>query len=249
MKNPASSPVLVNPSNGKVIQNEPLLTYRERVAKAGRSVIATNTGTGSIDLTEGKGKVANDINEALFKGTQQLQGLRSIIDVYKPEFQTVQTQLGMKWSEIKDRFGQLDAESKKHLASYTAARRRAYESANQTIKFLSGTAVSGQEWERDKQQIPIPGTGVGDGDSPTEFMSKLEDVYRIQQLYQAKLMYLKKNGLPMDAEHMNLDDMPGIMKKRAADLSAAAKKANPGIKDADVIKIIKPQMAQEFGLQ
>lgn len=252
LKNPHASPTLIDPENGQVVSNEPLLNYRKEVARAGKSDVLVNTGSGSIELGGKSSKTQNDINETLLKNSGRLQRIRSIRDVYNPEFQTIQSQVSMGWAGLKDKFGALGDEDKKKLSSYVIARRRVAEDNNQVIKEMSGSAVSGQEYERMKEQLPIAGTSIGDGDSPTAFISKLDDTHRSIQMAQARLMYLKKNGLPANDESFNkisLESMPGIMQKRAAELTTAAQKANPNMSAIDIKKIIKPQLAQEFGLQ
>lgn len=247
--NTATSKIVYDYRTGQPIQNEPVIQGSMRVASAGRSTI--NAAGGDISLGQ---KGTNDIDAQLVNNSGRMSRLKSIMDSYEPDFQTLSGKLTANLSALKEQFlgGKLDPAAKANLEQFSTFRRRAYEDFNQTLKFLSGTAVSAQEFERVKRGMPNPGEGLFDGDSPTEFTSKLRDSYAMVRMAQARLMYFKKNGMPASDESWNkvpLDAMPNIMRKRADEMTVAAKKQFPSATPADINKMIKPQLAEEFGLQ
>jgi hypothetical protein len=100
-----------------------------------------------------------------------------------------------------------------------------------------------QEAERIISSLPNPGTGIFDGDSPTQFKAKLDNGIQQTKYSLARKQYALKNGLKW--ENIDLNQMPAIVNKRAAEL-AKQYKLDP-TKEADK-NTIKTQLAAEFGI-
>lgn len=190
----------------------------------------------------------NKVDEGLLDTGMRLQALSAIERQFKPEYQ----QLGTRWNamalSIKDKVGltDLDPGQKQFLGEFSSYKRNAIDSMNQYIKSVTGAAMTNAEAERILKGLPNAGTGLFDGDSPTEFKAKMDDAIRQTRLAEARLVYIKRNGLTIG--DVSLDRMPRLMNERGAEVEAAIKKQQPQIKDADLRKLVKRNLAQEFGL-
>jgi hypothetical protein len=94
--------------------------------------------------------------------------------------------------------------------------------------------------------LPNAGTGIFDGDSPTEFEAKLDNAVQQTKYALARKNYALKQGIKEKAwEKIDLSDMPSIVNKRADEI-AKAYKLDPA-KPSDKATI-KRQLAAEFGI-
>jgi hypothetical protein len=108
------------------------------------------------------------------------------------------------------------------------------------------------EAERITRAMPNPGTGIFDGDSPTEFKSKMDDAIRVARMAEARFVYLKRNGMSLTDAAGNsivpLERMPSLMNERGRELEQTVKQRNPSANAQDIRKMVTRQLAQEFGL-
>jgi len=65
---------------------------------------------------------------------------------------------------------------------------------NDYVRAMTGAQMSVAEVGRLENAIPIAGTGLFDGDSPTMFRSKLEQFERLTKMARARATYALKNG-------------------------------------------------------
>lgn len=236
----------IDPRTGEYVPLSPAnLAALQATKKAGATNVSVSTG--HVDL----GKTANNqVGEQLLNNSGKIQRLGSIMQTFEPSFQEVPTRITAAWSSLKDKMGvDLSTADKNQLQKISKFKRRAFDDFNVTLKEMSGAAVTPQEYERLKLALPNPGEGIFDGDAPTVFWTKLQDVYRGVRMSQARLMYLKSKGMPTNVESFNkipLEDMPSIMRARAAELAKEAKAR--GVPDDEMNASIKPQLAEEFGL-
>ena len=91
--------------------------------------------------------------------------------------------------------------------------------------------------------LPNPGTGLTDGDSPTEFKAKLDQTMQQMKLVEARTTYLLKNGLTLDK--VPLEKMPSIINERGKQIATQYKLDPSKPRDLD---LIKKQLAAEFGI-
>ena len=184
----------------------------------------------------------------------KMQRLDLIAKSYRPEYSEIPNRVGFEWSTLKDKFGQLDPAKRQELSAYTTWRANAAQDMNQTIHDLSGAAVTPQEYERLARAMPNAGTGVGDGDSPTEFKAKLDaQIYQAKLAY-ARLAYYRSHGLPAPdfAGNNNggtsLADMPKIIDARGQELEQQLRQQNPNVPADQIAQQVDQQLRAEFGL-
>jgi hypothetical protein len=240
--NPLQLKTVLDYRTGQPITNEPVMQAAERAGKAGAANVYA--AGGNIEL----GKVgANRVDEGVLDTTARLSRLKQIEQQYRPEYLQIGTRLGSTWNAIKEKAGVgLSEADRKGLEQFAQFKRGAIENLNQYIKEITGAAMSIPEAERIKIGMPNPGQGVFDGDSPTEFKAKLDDVTRSLKLAESRLTYIKRNG--MSIQSVPLDRMPQLMNERGKALEAEVKGKYKSMTPDDVRKTVKRQLAQEFGL-
>jgi hypothetical protein len=219
-------------------QSSKLETEATRLGVGEGQKVVTNVYTGQLS----KG-TATEVEKQQLNTGDQIARLNNIQFSYRPEFLNIKFRAGQEWNTLKDKFGGLPAEEKATLANYSAYKQNATQNLNLTIKEITGAAMSNGESERIIATLPKAGTGVFDGDSPTEFEAKLNNGIQQTKYALARKQYALKNGLKW--ENIDLGQMPVIVNKRAADI-AKQYKLDPA-KPADR-NTIKMQLAAEFGI-
>lgn len=156
-----------------------------------------------------------DLQGKTITTNDMLSRLRETERLYNPAYQQLGTKAGMwasRWTEKLG--GSLSAEDADQFEKYSTFRATAYDNLSQTLKEMSGAAVTPQEYERLKQSLPDPGTGItGSGDSPTEFESKLKRATRSSKLALLRYGYAQSLGIPIDGIPLEV----GTMKQRIGD--------------------------------
>lgn len=190
----------------------------------------------------------DEIDKALISATAQRMQLNDIKDRYKPEYQEVPTRLGMDWTALKDKaggmLGSVSPEDRAKLDDYVQYRASATQNFSTILKDLSGAAVTESELKRAEAWLPNPGTGIGDGDSPTQLKSKVDRFSDFNDKAVARLHYIQRNDLSLDK--VPLDDMPKIIRERGDKLAEQFSKQKL---EGDALKAaVKDQLAREFGL-
>jgi hypothetical protein len=173
----------------------------------------------------------------------QIARLNNIQFSYRPEFLNIKFRAGQEWNTLKDKFGKLPPEEKATLTAYSAYKQNATQNLNLTIKEITGAAMSNGESERIIATLPKAGTGVFDGDSPTEFEAKLNNGIQQTKYALARKQYALKNGLKW--ENIDLGQMPVIIENRA---NAIAKQYKLNTEDPKDRNTILRQLAAEFGV-
>lgn len=211
---------------------------------------------GSFELVQGPGAggpagfskpTVNKIDEELVSNAARQTRLYDIAAGFKPEYLTHSGRL-QNWGagEIEKLApGLIGDDTKKQMGEFTVFRQRAFDDLNQTLKEMSGAAITPQEAERLLKVLGDPSN-----DSPTQFKAKLDEVTRKVRLSQARLMYLRKEG-PEGAAKMarvSLESMPSIIKKREEELVQKAKAEQPDADDTAIKAIVRPALQQEFGI-
>jgi len=204
----------------------------------GGQKIVTNVYTGQLSKP-----TATEVEKQQLNTGDQIARLNNIQFSYRPEFLNIKFRAGQEWNSLKDKFGGLPESEKATLSAYSVYKQNATQNLNLTIKEITGAAMSDAEAGRITSTLPNAGTGVFDGDSPTQFESKLNNGIQQTKYALARKQYALKNGLKW--ENINLDQMPVIVNKRADDI-AKQYKLNP--KDPKDRNTIKTQLAAEFGI-
>ena len=190
----------------------------------------------------------NKVDEGLLDTGMRQQQLTAIQRQFKPEYQ----QLGTRWNalslSIKDKVGltDLDPGQKQFLTEFSQYKRNSIDSLNQYIKSITGAAMTDAEAARILRGLPNPGTGLMDGDSPTEFKAKLDDALKQTRMAEARLVYIRRRGMSLG--DVELNQMPSLMNKRGAEVEAAIRQHQPKMAEADVRAQVRRYLAAEFGL-
>ncbi len=197
-------------------------------------------------LTPGK-PASNKIDEGLLDVGMRLQGLSAIEQQFKPEYQQIGTRVNTALLAAQDKAGMpLQQKDKQLLTEFSQYKRNAINTLNEYIKSITGAAMSNPEAERILRGLPNPGTGLFDGDSPTEFKAKMEDAIKQSRMAEARFVYMKRNGMALG--DIPLDKMPSLMNQRGAELEATIRRTQPQIPETELRKLVRRNLSQEFGL-
>jgi hypothetical protein len=176
-------------------------------------------------------------------GTLQDKGSRlsAIEQSWRPEYNTIPTQLYTQFLTAKDRVGLgLAPEQQDFLSKATTAQQSVVSNLNATIKETTGAAMGVTEAERIMKEAP------NETDSPTQFAAKLKSTTEKLRLAYARKNYALRNNIAQDLGKDNtggisLDDMKGIINKRGQEIAASLPDAKPN--DPRVLQ----QLKSEFG--
>jgi hypothetical protein len=211
----------------------------------------TSDGKGGFEFTQGRTGPAglakptvNMIEEQIANNSLRLDRLNTIGQGMRPEFMQFGTKVANWGAAFAEKAGaNLDPKTKAGLAAYTNFRSDAYNDLSRTLKEMSGAAVTPQEAERLLKSIGDPSN-----DSPTEFKAKYDATVKAVRLAQARLHWMRKNGLGGEKMgSVGLDDMDGIIRNRWKALEAEAK--GNGASDDDAYNQSRAVVAQEFGIK
>jgi len=169
--------------------------------------------------------------------------LNQIKSTFRPEYLNIKFRGKQEWASLKDKFTSLDPKDKAVLQGYSTYKQNSINNLNQTIKDLTGAAMGVQEAERIIAGAPNAGTGVFDGDSPSNFEAKLNNQIQQVQYALARKQYSLNKGLRWEA--IPLEKMPEIVNQRGKEI-AKTYNLDPN-KPAD-LTTIQRQLAAEFGI-
>lgn len=206
---------------------------------AGATKIDIHTG----DMTKA---TAGAVQKRLLGAGDTLSSLASIRDKYRPEFQ----QLGTRWDAFTTRWqekleiGDVSPEDQALLSDYSTYRADAGQLFALTLKDLSGVAVNPTEFKRAQAWLPNPGTGLIDGDSPTELRSKIDRFEEFSKRALMKYSYINQHGLTVD--DIDVNDIPNIVNRRGNEI--ASELQGQGLKGDALKQAVKLRLADEFGL-
>ena len=188
----------------------------------------------------------NAVDKAALSTGERLARLNRIETSYDPKFLETKFRGTQEFRAIGEKLGlsKLTPEQKQQLSNYTQFSQDAIRELNAYIVEVTGAAMgTGEEADRIKKGMPNVGSGLLDGDSPTQFASKLANTMKDLRTMEARLQYIKNNGLKI--VDVPLEKMPEIMRKREKELinSLGLDVANPQDK-----AVLKSRLAGEFGL-
>ncbi len=192
------------------------------------------------------GKVESDA----FKSQEQLARLNDVQRGFKEEYLQLPHRAGMTIANWREKLGRdLAPGEEKALYDYAAFRSDSVGNLNKLLNELSGAAVSPQEYTRIASSQPNAGTGLWDGDGPTQFKAKLDTNIKSLTRAIARQHYVLKQGLSGKPwEHMGLDEVDGLINKRGAEILGEMKAANPEADEKDLRTEVKLRLRQEFGI-
>lgn len=182
----------------------------------------------------------NVVDKELLEIGRSRVGLQRSLSQLDPEYLTIPFQAKMAVSAGKERMSlPLNEEEKTTLSNYTQFKQTSMRALNQYINDITGAAIgSGEEAARIRAGIPDP-----EKDSPTQFQAKLQNTIALGKQFEARLGYVKKNGLKLT--DVPLESIPGKMRAREAELIQQLKldPTKPEDKAA-----LRSRLANEFGL-
>lgn len=227
--------------------------YENKLANKGMVIESDGKGGFTIKTNADQsgnaisGAAQSEVEKKLLDATYGLARLNGITSSFKPQYQELGTRLGTFWTSTKEKLGiKPSAKEVAELRDFSAYKRRAISNLNLYIKEITGAQMSEKEAERLTRGMPNPGQGLLDGDSPSEFRAKLEDVIAELRMAAARYHYIKKNGIALS--DIPLSKMPDLMNRRAQELESSIKAQTPGLEEAQVVYQVRGLLAQEFGL-
>lgn len=204
---------------------------------------------GNISLTT---PTVNKVQPEIIGMQDQLARINQIGAGFKPEYQQFGQRANNWWTAAKEKMGiQPSPEDKQMLTDYTKYRSDAVANLNAVLKEQSGAAVTPQEYERLKAASPNAGTGVFDGDSPTEFQAKIGSTQNQLKMAIARRAYLMTKGIPFDIKKGNtggvsLDQMPAIIDAEGSKIEQEL--VAKGVPPAEAEKQALAQLKQTYGI-
>lgn len=214
---------------------------------------------GNIQISEGGSpykygkKGTGTIEERLFDTREGLARLQTIDESFRPEFLQVGTRFNAAWSGIKESFGvDLSPEDKAQLADYSTFKMTSIENINRYIKEITGAQMSEAEATRLRKGVPDPGDSWYNGDSPTEFQSKMTAQTRELRRAGARYTYALKNGWDMSPDNLEnslpLKKVEDLIEERGAALERQLRARRPGMSDSAIEGFVMRTLNDEFGM-
>lgn len=231
-----------NPQNLSPDQFNQVLDKVKAINKSGAGDII-NYPAGAVPLgKEGQ----NVVDKAILSTGDRLARLNRIETSYDPKFLETKFRSAQEFRALGEKLGlnKLTPEQKQQLSNYTQFTQDSIRELNAYIVEVTGAAMgTGEEADRIKKGMPNVGSGLLDGDSPTQFASKLANTLKDLRTMEARLQYIKNNGLKV--VDVPLEKMPDIMRKREQELISSL---GLDVKNPQDKAVLKSRLASEFGL-
>lgn len=184
--------------NGKpVLELESRAVGRTPYFRPGNALTVQSDGTvtygppGSIGPNELAKPTVNKLQESIVTAQDRLDRVNQTLATYKPEFLQAKGLIKGKLGELTEFIGgDLSPEDKKFLSEYSEFRASAANDFNQTLRELSGAAVTDGEAKRALQGAPSP-----DDKSPTQFEAKAKATTKTIRRAILRANYALKNGI------------------------------------------------------
>jgi len=205
------------------------------------------------DASKYSKKATGTIEEKLFNAREGLARLQSIDDGFRDEFQETPARLGIAWSGLKESMGvDLDPEDRAQLEDYSTYKMNSIENINRYIKEITGAQMSEAEATRLRKGIPDPGDSWYNGDSPTEFRSKMAAQTKNLRSASARYTYALKNGWDMNPDNLEkslpLNKMEDLIEERGQALERQIRARRPDLSEGAIEGFVSQQLSSEFGL-
>lgn len=186
-----------------------------------------------------------DLQRNAIDDTQRLGRLQDMANRFNPEWLTYSGRLTNWGRGILERAGMdIGPEGRRQLGEYEGFRATVANEFNQTLRALSGAAVTPNELER--MQAAAPSLE----DSPTQFQSKLQTTIEAVALANARRHYMLSQGLRPSFTNSDsvipLSQMRGIIEARGNELFRALQ--TQGVAEAAARARVQAQLRQEFGM-
>lgn len=231
------------------LQRGGILMLDSRYSTLGKAMVEAAQGGGGAEQALGTAASTQNDKEEL-GATGALATLNTIKQTYDQKFLNIPNRLKLWGNNLASKFGGLPAKDQEELKAYSSFRQSAWHNLNRVLKDLSGTAVTENEMQRQLLDLPNPGKGVFDGDSPAEFEAKLKGALSFQHSAIARARWLRSKGFtgkPWEAG-VAVEDMPNIINQRGAEIRQQLQQSNPNIDPMKLEQEIDRNIKQEFGI-
>lgn len=192
----------------------------------------------------------NKLDEKMVNTGEQIARLESIANSIKPELLSVEGRVKGGWLALQDslRSGNknMSPQDRQYLVDFTTLRAKSIANLNNYIKEMTGAAMSEAEAKRLTSVMPNAGTGVFDGDSPTQFKTKMDVVVREAKMAMARAQFAKANNRPWNS--IPLDQMPAIIQQRGDQILKDIQAQAPNAPVEQLKPFVKQKLNQEFGI-
>lgn len=191
----------------------------------------------------------NALEETAVTAGNALARIDQVTRGFKPEYQVWGTRGAAWWSAVKEKAGaNLPEADRQALTEFSQYRRDSIALLNQTIKDITGAAMSNAEAGRITAQVPNPGSGVFDGDSPTEFKAKLEGVAKDTRSAILRANWARAKGVDPLKTGVELSEVPALINRRGDEIASEVKAANPQLDAQGVRQLVRQRLGREFGM-
>lgn len=171
--------------------------------------VITDGPPGAVGANELTKPTVNKLQESIVGAQDRLDRLNATLATYKPEFLQARGLLKAKTGELTEFLGgELDPEAKKFLSEYSEFKASAANDFNQTLRELSGAAVTDGEAKRALAAAPSP-----DDKSPTQFEAKAKATTKTIRRAILRANYALKNGIGTKS----VDELSKIIPLEAVD--------------------------------
>ena len=211
------------------------------ITTADGTTIQTGVPAGQMHRSTQKAVEGN-----ILEADETLARLKGIGETFEEEYLTTRGRAKALIASGKDRLGvDLSVEDEAYLREFSQFKASAIANVNRTIQDLTGAAMGVQEAKRIISELPNPGSGLLDGDSPTQFKAKYDRVVRDVERARARAIYARNRGIGF--ESIPLGNMDSIMAERAKNLKEEVRQENPSASPNDITKEAKRRFRAEFG--
>lgn len=190
----------------------------------------------------------NELDKKMIAAGDNLTNLATIRAQFRPEFQQIETRLGIAWTALADKFkrGQamIKPEDRAQLEAFSAYRSDSLDAMNTYIKAITGAAMTDAEAKRILGALPAVGEGIFDGDGPSAFKSKLDAAYRKTAMAVARYNYARQNG--KDWQYIGLNQVEKMIDQEGDRRAAEYRKM--GVPDAEIAPRVKQDLKRQFGI-
>lgn len=203
----------------------------------GRQITLTQGGAGGgagggIIGTQATGEFGRGtdtaLNQRIVNATNTLDRARQTAAAFDARFLTIPSQLQNLASSWQERLApeSLSPEQRRDLEDFTRFRQQVYDDLIETLRELSGAAVTESEFDRLQESMPSP------SDSPTQFVTKMND--RIGDIERALLrtqIWRIEGRVGIPADLMSLSSVDSWMQDRSGRMLASMRQTVPGFND------------------
>lgn len=255
---PANPGAVYSMPGGEMVQTPFGQMTRDKARKVAAAVaLKGNAALSKILMdaaTGGGGQLSKaattQIDKDEIAATNSVATLDAIKKSYDQKYLNIPNRIKLWGKDLAAKFGEISPEDQADLKGYAQFRQSAWHNLNRVLKDLSGTAVTENEMERQLLDLPNPGQGITDGDSPPDFEAKLKGAIAFQHSAIARARFLRSQGFtgkPWEAG-IAVEDMPNIVNQRGAEIESQLRQQNPKADPMQLQKAVKAQIKQEFGI-